>query len=244
MLTTTFLIFDYLRHRIRVVSHAHLNGNVKQSYNEAINRIDDLVNRLTKPVKMPQNNRTDSVNKNSKLQSNITKKRYAEMVSKCKQYIVEGDNIQTVISQRLSRPTSAHPFQIYRTLSAINPSAYMYYMELNDFHIVGASPELLVQVEDGMVATHPIAGTRRRGVDNAEDLALEKELRNNEKERAEHVMLVDLGRNDIGRVSEPGTVKVTQFMDVERYSHVMHLVSHVTGKLRDGTTNYLSLIHI
>ena len=117
----------------------------------------------------------------------------------------------------------------------------MYYMELNDFHIVGASPELLVQVEDGMVATHPIAGTRRRGVDNAEDLALEKELRNNEKERAEHVMLVDLGRNDIGRVSEPGTVKVTQFMDVERYSHVMHLVSHVTGKLRDGTTNYDAL---
>ena len=241
MLTTTFLIFDHLRHRIRVVSHAHLNGNVKQSYNEAINRIDDLVNRLTKPVKMPRNNQADSVNKNSKLQSNITKKRYAEMVRKCKQYIVEGDNIQTVISQRLSRPTSAHPFQIYRTLRAINPSAYMYYMELNDFHIVGASPELLVQVEDGVVATHPIAGTRRRGVDNVEDLALEKELRTNEKERAEHVMLVDLGRNDIGRVSEPGTVKVTQFMDVERYSHVMHLVSHVTGKLRDDTTNYDAL---
>ena len=154
------------------------------------------------------------------------------MVRQCKQYIVAGDNIQTVISQRLSRPTSAHPFQIYRTLRAINPSAYMYYMELNDFHIVGASPELLVQVEDGMVATHPIAGTRRRGIDSEEDLALEKELRTNEKERAEHIMLVDLGRNDIGRVSKIGTVKVDRLMGVDRYSHVMHLVSEVSGTLK------------
>ena len=241
MLTTTFLIFDHLRHKIRVVSHAHLNGNIPQKYAEAIERIDDLVNRLEGPMNLPKTGGNAPTDAHPKIQSNITKKQYAEMVSKCKQYIVEGDNIQTVISQRLSRPTYAHPFQIYRALRAINPSAYMYYMELNNFHIVGASPELLVQVEDGTVATHPIAGTRPRGIDSKDDLSLEQELRTNEKERAEHVMLVDLGRNDIGRVSEPGTVEVTQFMDVERYSHVMHLVSHVKGKLKKGCTNYDAL---
>ena len=173
--------------------------------------------------------------------SNMTRERYEEMVRRVKKYIYEGDVIQAVVSQRLARPTSAHPFQIYRALRTINPSPYMYYLELDDFHIVGASPELLVQVENGSVATHPIAGTLRRGTDPEEDLALEQELRTDEKERAEHIMLVDLGRNDIGRVSEPGTVQVTQLMDVERYSHVMHLVSHVTGRLRDGLTNYDAL---
>ena len=241
MLTTTFLIFDHLRHRIRVVSHAHLNGDVARAYAEAVERIDDLVDRLESPMGLSASNTGSSTDKRPEVTSNITKERYEEMVRRCKQYIVEGDNIQTVISQRLSRPTSAHPFQIYRALRAINPSPYMYYLKVDDFHIVGASPELLVQVEDGMVATHPIAGTRPRGADPEEDLALEEELRTSEKERAEHIMLVDLGRNDIGRVSEPGTVQVTQLMDVERYSHVMHLVSHVTGKLREDYTNYDAL---
>jgi anthranilate synthase component 1 len=151
-----------------------------------------------------------------------------------KEYIVDGDIIQAVPSQRLARPTSAHPFQIYRALRAINPSPYMFYLELDDFHIVGASPELLVQSEEGTVSTHPIAGTNPRGDSPEEDRVLEEDLRTDEKERAEHIMLVDLGRNDIGRVGEPGSVEVTQLMDVERYSHVMHLVSRVTGKLRDG----------
>ena len=157
------------------------------------------------------------------------------------QYIVKGDIIQAVVSQRLSRTTSAHPFQIYRSLRAINPSPYMYYLDLDGFQIVGASPEMLVQVEGSAVATHPIAGTRPRGSDLAEDNVNERELRIDEKEQAEHIMLFDLGRNDIGRVSEPGTVEVTEMMEVERYSHVMHLVSNVKGRLMDHLTNYDAL---
>ena len=146
-----------------------------------------------------------------------------------------------VLSQRLSRPTAAHPFSIYRALRAVNPSPYMYYLHLGDFQIIGASPEMLVRVEGSEVVTHPIAGTRRRGRTTDEDAALEEELRADEKERAEHLMLVDLARNDIGRVALPGTVRVPQFMEVERYSHVMHLVSHVTGRLRPELSCYDAL---
>ena len=174
-------------------------------------------------------------------QSNMTMEEFYDMVDQVKEYIVAGDVIQTVVSQRLSRPTTADPFQIYRSLRAINPSPYMYYLELDGFQIVGASPELLVQVDNGVVSTNPIAGTRPRGADPHEDNANEEELRSDEKERAEHIMLVDLGRNDIGRVSEPGTVYVNQLMDVERYSHVMHLVSRVSGKLRKGYSNFDAL---
>ena len=241
MLTTTYLIFDHLRHKIRVVSHAHLNGDLERAYAEAVERIDELVGRLEAPLTLPPKASGSSQSSGSTAGSNITRDRYEEMVEQVQRYVYEGEVIQTVISQRMARPTSAHPFQIYRSLRAINPSPYMYYLELDGFHIVGASPELLVQVEDGNVATHPIAGTRRRGADPDEDQALEDDLRADEKERAEHIMLVDLGRNDIGRVSEPGTVDVTQLMDVERYSHVMHLVSHVTGKLKHGYTNYDAL---
>ncbi|MXY79473.1 MAG: anthranilate synthase component I family protein, partial [Chloroflexi bacterium] len=147
-------------------------------------------------------------------------------------YVVAGDIIQCVYSQRFSRETFVHPFNVYRTLRTVNPSPYTYYLELGDHQIVGTSPELLVVVEDGKVATNPIAGTRRRGATEEEDQALEQELRSDAKELAEHVMLLDLGRNDIGRVSEPGSVRVTRQMDVERYSHVMHLVSQVEGRLR------------
>jgi anthranilate synthase component 1 len=162
-------------------------------------------------------------------------------VRKAQEYIVAGDIIQVVLSQRFERPTSAHPFDVYRALRAINPSPYMFYLDLGEVQLVGTSPEMLVRVEDGKIDYHPIAGTRRRGVDAAEDAALEVELRNDEKERAEHVMLLDLGRNDVGRVSAPGTVKATQIMDIERYSHVMHLVSHVTGQLRPGLSSYDAL---
>ena len=236
MLSTTFLVFDHLRHKIRVVSYAHLDGDVASAYAEAVERIDELVGRLESPILHPSTHRNEG--EAAGVSSNMPREQYEEMVRRVKQYVVDGDVIQTVVAQRLERPTSAHPFQIYRALRAINPSPYMYYLELDDFHIVGASPELLVQVENGQVSNHPIAGTRRRGADAQEDVALEKELRANEKERAEHIMLVDLGRNDIGRVSQPGTVEVTQLMDVERYSHVMHLVSHVTGRLREDYTNY------
>ena len=144
-------------------------------------------------------------------------------------------------SQRFSRQTDAHPFQVYRALRSVNPSPYMYYLHLDDFDIIGAAIETVVKVEDGIAATHPIAGTRPRGKTDEEDAALEEELKNSEKQRAEHIMLVDLGRNDIGRVSVPGTVHVTQLMDVERFSHVMHLVSHVEGKLKPELTTYDAL---
>ncbi|HEY7835302.1 MAG TPA: chorismate-binding protein [Ktedonobacterales bacterium] len=166
---------------------------------------------------------------------------YEAAVARAKEYIAAGDCFQVVPSRRVARPLAAPPFEVYRALRSINPSPYMFYLALGEFAVAGASPELLVRVEDGEVAIHPIAGTRRRGATPAEDTALEAELRADEKERAEHVMLVDLGRNDVGRVAEPGSVRVAQFLDVERYSHVMHLVSHVTGRLRRDLTPFDAL---
>jgi len=160
---------------------------------------------------------------------------------RAKRYIHDGDAIQVVLSQRCERATGARPFDIYRALRAINPSPYMYYLDFGDFQVIGSSPELLVRVEDGVVTTHPIAGTRPRGRTREEDDALDADLREDEKERAEHVMLVDLGRNDVGRVAEPGTVDVPRLMTVERYSHVMHLVSHVTGRLRPDLSAFDAL---
>ncbi|MCH8063348.1 MAG: anthranilate synthase component I [Chloroflexi bacterium] len=239
MMTTTFLVFDHLRHTIQVVSHAHLNGDVERAYVDAVRRIEDIVGRLQDPVKLPVS--SSGIKKGSAMTPNMPPEKHRDMVESVRRYIVAGDVIQTVVAQRLARPTPAHPFQIYRALRAINPSPYMYYLDLDGFQIVGASPEMLVQVENGKLAYHPIAGTRPRGKTTEEDEALEQELRTDEKERAEHIMLLDLGRNDIGRVSKPGTVEVTQLMDIERYSHVMHLVSHVTGKLQDGYTNFDAL---
>src|SRR5512136_2267451 len=239
MLADTLLVFDHVTHKIKVVSHAHLDGDVDTAYREAICKIDDLAGRLQQPIhsealeNMPASRSVAS--------SNFSPAEFEAAVSKAKEYIYAGDIIQTVLSQRLARCTTANPFVIYRALRSINPSPYMYYLHLGDFYIAGASPELLVRVEDGIVSTHPIAGTRRRGKVAVEDLALEEELKNDKKERAEHIMLVDLGRNDIGRVSEPGTVEVTQLMDVERYSHVMHLVSHVQGRLRAGLSQFDAL---
>ena len=239
MLADTLLVFDHVTHKIKVVSHAHLDGDVDTAYREAICKIDDLVNRLEQPMnsKTLKNVPSDK----SEVSSNFSPAEFEAIVSQAKEYIYAGDIIQAVLSQRLARPTYASPFAIYRALRSVNPSPYMYYLHLGDFYIVGASPELLVRVEDGIVSNHPIAGTRPRGRDITEDLALEEELKSDEKERAEHIMLVDLGRNDIGRISEPGTVEVTQLMDIERYSHVMHLVSHVQGKLRAGLSQFDAL---
>ena len=239
MLSTTYLVFDHVRHSIRVVSHAHLEGDVERAYQEATDRIDEVVRRLEGPPMRLEPNLDRPTD--ADVEVNMSPDEYAGMVDAAREYIIAGDIIQAVVAQRLSRPTSAHPFQVYRALRTVNPSPYMYYLDLDGFQIVGASPELLVQVIDGRVAVHPIAGTRPRGRDEAEDQRLEEELRTDEKERAEHVMLLDLGRNDVGRVSKPGTVRVTQAMDVERYSHVIHLVSHVTGELQDGYSNYDAL---
>ncbi len=238
MLADSLLVFDHLTHKIKVVSHAHLDGNIESAYYEATRKIDSLVTRLRQPIpaQLPP-----TLFSGSLAVSNLSQARFEASVSQAKEHIYAGDIIQVVLSQRLARPIKAHPFAMYRALRSLNPSPYMYYLQLGDFHIVGSSPELLVRVEDGIVSTHPIAGTRPRGKSLAQDVALAEELSHDEKECAEHIMLVDLGRNDIGRVSEPGTVKVTQLMDIERYSHVMHLVSHVQGSLKKGLSQFDAL---
>jgi anthranilate synthase component 1 len=247
----TLLVFDHLQHRILVVSNAHLSPDVDRAsaYDHAVERIDALVAALKRPLRDPVDVTPPRTRPGTPggyrfgdgLYANVPPGRYQEMVVEAKKYINAGDIIQVVPSQRFSRATEAHPFSIYRALRTVNPSPYMYYLDLGSAQIVGASPELLVRVEDGLVTTHPIAGTRRRGKTPEEDLALEAELAGDEKERAEHIMLVDLGRNDVGRVSQPGTVRVPKLMEVERYSHVMHLVSHVTGRLRPGLSGYDAL---
>ena len=240
MFAGTILVFDHLVHKIKVISHVLLDGDIDQSYREAAQKINQLVEKLNTPL-VPEIKERDEFMAKIDFHSNMTEAQFARMVERAQEYIRSGEIIQVVLSQRLERKTFAEPFAIYRALRGINPSPYMYYLKLNDFYVIGTSPEMLVRVEDGVVSTHPIAGTRRRGNNRAADLALEEELRHDEKECAEHLMLLDLGRNDIGRVSAPGTVQVTQSMEVERYSHVMHLVSHVRGNLRKDMTSYDAL---
>ena len=238
----TLVIFDHISHDIKVVSHVHLDGDIDEAYATATRKIDDLVRRLALPLVLPLELQGPPAGaKSTEAVSNFTRNEYNGVVEKCIEYIYAGDVIQVVNSQRFSRKTDAHPFQVYRSLRSINPSPYMYYLNLDGFQIVGAAIETVVQVQDGIAATHPIAGTRPRGKTPDEDDTLEAELKNSEKQQAEHIMLVDLGRNDIGRVSVTGTVKVTQLMDVERFSHVMHLVSHVEGKLKPELSVYDAL---
>ena len=243
MFADTLLVFDHLRHDIKVVSHAYLNGDIDKAYNEATSRIDEMVARLSEPLTLPPELQFGDFGATAEatVESNFTRDKYADAIEKCIEYVYAGDVIQVVNSQRFSRRTDAHPFQVYRALRSVNPSPYMYYLDLDGFQIVGAAIETVVKVQDGIAATHPIAGTRPRGKTRGEDDANEEELKNSEKQRAEHIMLVDLGRNDIGRVSVPGSVEVTQLMDVEKFSHVMHLVSHVEGQLRPEYTPYDAL---
>lgn len=240
MFVDSLLVFDHVKHVIKVVAHCRLDGDIEASYRQACWRIDELAKRLNHALPASPYP-TASYHEHAEAESNVGHDRYIEMVDRCKEYIVAGDIIQVVPSQRLSRKTSAHPFSIYRALRTVNPSPYMYFLQMGDAYIVGASPEMLVRVEDGIVETHPIAGTMPRGRDPDEDAEIEKRLLSDEKERAEHVMLVDLGRNDIGRVSQPGTVNVKEFMVIERYSHLMHLVSRVEGKLRGDMSAYDAL---
>ena len=243
MFCDTLLLFDHVRHDIKVVSHVHLNGDVDQAYAEATAKIDEMVRRLSQPLVLPPELESNGAGKmvSGNVESNFTPEQYTKIIDKCIEYVYAGDVIQVVNSQRFSRRTEAHPFQVYRSLRSINPSPYMYYLNLDGFQIVGAAIETVVTVHNGRAATHPIAGTRPRGATPGEDDANEAELKSSEKQRAEHIMLVDLGRNDIGRVSLPGTVTVTQLMDVEKFSHVMHLVSHVEGDLKPGMTSYDAL---
>ena len=241
LLADTLVVFDHARHRLLILANTHVNGDVEAAYVEAIQRIERVSERLLRPLPAIPRRRWRSDNKNlaDTLHSNMPQSRYEEMVRQAKEHIAAGDIFQVVLSQRFSRQTSAHPFAIYRALRMLNPSPYMFYFDFGpDMQVIGASPEMHVRLEDGIASVRPIAGTRPRGITPAEDNALAEELLADPKERAEHVMLIDLGRNDIGRVSEYGTVNVRDLMVVERYSHVMHIVSHVEGKLREGMDAY------
>ncbi len=235
MLMDTILVFDHVRHTIKIVSNAILPGKQKLSsaarkkiYKNSLNRINIICSQFCRPFK-----ESLEVKKKApvKVASNFTKKEFEKIVVRTKRYIKEGDIIQAVLSQRFKLKTTKPPFDIYRTLRSLNPSPYMYFLKFKDMVLVGASPEMLVRCEDGIIQTRPIAGTRPRGKDEAEDARLAAELIKDKKERAEHLMLVDLGRNDLGRVSKTATVRVSEFMSIEKYSHVMHLVSEVKGML-------------
>ncbi len=225
------IVFDNLSGRLYLVVHA--DPAQTDAVAQAERRLDELVTMLAQATPRPAMHRAVQVSEDDFV-SGFTKAGYEQAVVRIKDYILAGDAMQVVISQRLSVPFSAQPLDLYRALRSLNPSPYMFNLDLGDFHVVGSSPEILVRLEEGMVTVRPIAGTRRRGADEAQDHALELELLADPKERAEHLMLIDLGRNDIGRVCETGTVQVTEQMQVERYSHVMHIVSNVTGQLRKG----------
>ncbi|MDD5560511.1 MAG: anthranilate synthase component I [Candidatus Omnitrophica bacterium] len=233
ILTDTLLIFDRLNHSLKIVNNVILPKEAgvlkkKQLYLQAINKIESIHNDFDRFVIQAKTARKPG---SLSVSCNFKRPGFMNMVKKAKEYIKKGDIIQAVLSQRFKVKTQKEPFEIYRTLRSLNPSPYMYYLKLKDFSIVGSSPEMLVRCENGLVQNRPIAGTRRRGRNSQEDSRLEKELLADEKEKAEHLMLVDLGRNDLGRISKLGKVKVDDFMRVEKYSHVMHLVSGVSAIL-------------
>ncbi len=237
MVSDEIVVFDNLRGKLHLIVHADPARD--NAYEQAQARIDQLealmLQETAEPPKTPAHLRGQSISESDFI-SGFTQEKFESAVNTIKEYVLDGDVMQTVISQRMSIPFEAPPLNLYRSLRVLNPSTYMYFLDLDDFHIVGSSPEILARVEDGEVTVRPIAGTRRRGATEAEDKALEAELLADPKEIAEHLMLIDLGRNDAGRVSETGTVKLTDKMIVERYSHVMHIVSNVTGRLKDNTS--------
>lgn len=225
------IIFDHLTHQIKVVAFAFLQReeDLKEAYTRACKEIDETIVALRRPLSTVSPDSQFSV---SDLKPNFQREEFEEAVRKAKDFIVSGDVIQVVLSQRFSGEVSGDDFSVYRNLRSINPSPYMFYLNLGDIKLIGSSPEILVRLTDGKIELRPIAGTRPRGQTPEEDKALEKELLADPKERAEHIMLVDLGRNDVGKVAMPGSVTVPRLMEVERYSHVMHIVSRVEGRLK------------
>jgi anthranilate synthase component 1 len=240
MVFDTVLAFDHVKHRILAVANARLRPgeDLRSLYDFACAKIGFLERELERNLSHPERRASNGL----QVHANQTRDEFEGAVRQIQEDIGAGEIYQAVLSQRFDATTSAPPFDVYRALRHINPSPYMYFIRMGREAIIGASPEMLVRVEGRHVETHPIAGTRRRGATPEEDERLADELRRNEKERAEHVMLVDLGRNDIGRVSETGSVRVPQFMTLERYSHVMHLVSRVEGKLDDRSDRLDALI--
>lgn len=235
MLPDTLVIFDHAKHQLTVLANAHNDGdNPDAAYDRAVASIDRIVESISLPL-VHHAYDPPQIAPNGDPKSNVEQRVHEDRVRKAKEYIRDGDAFQIVLAQRFSRQSEASPLQIYRALRATNPSPYMFLLEFSDdLTLVGASPELLVRLEDGIAYNRPLAGTRRRGANEKEDMALGEELLNDPKERAEHVMLVDLGRNDLGRVCDYGTVRVKRMMYIERYSHVMHIVSQVEGLLRKG----------
>ncbi len=242
LFSDNLVVFDHVKHKLLVIANMRVEEDLRAAYADAVARIDKIIADLRKPLIPPEPHECST---GATWRSNFTQEEYEANVRKAKEYIAAGDIFQVVPSQRLSRETEADPFTIYRALRMLNPSPYMFFLDFSGvagvreasgsdapLHIIGSSPEMHVMLEDGYAHLHPIAGTRWRGESEEEDRALAEELLNDPKERAEHVMLVDLGRNDLGRVCEYGTVTVPVMMAIERYSHVMHIVSDVRGKLQ------------
>ncbi len=237
ILTDTFLVFDNMEHRIKVVCNAFVDeaADGERIYSEAVSKIDSLV-RTLKEGRLPTDSEAPAEQR--PVTSNFPRKDFLSAVRRVKEYIGDGDIIQAVISQRFETELNVKPFDVYRALRVTNPSPYMFFLRLGGVELAGSSPEILVRVEGDEINVRPIAGTRPRGADESRDRALEEELLADPKERAEHLMLVDLGRNDVGRVARTGTVEVDEFMVIERYSHVMHIVSNVRGIMREDVDSF------
>ena len=230
MITDTLLVFDNVKHKIKVFSNVFLDDDrpLEEVYREAEDKIRRVVARLQSNARFSSSSKPLS---SSPRRSNLSKKDFLKLVERAKQYIQAGDAIQVVLSQRFSSDLHCEPFDVYRALRSVNPSPYLFYLKMDDTVLLGASPEVMVRLEEGKTELRPLAGTRRRGRTPEEDLAMERDLLADEKEKAEHIMLVDLGRNDLSRVAETGSVKVTELMKIERYSHVMHIVSNIEASL-------------
>jgi anthranilate synthase component I len=235
MITGSVLVFDNVNHKIKIISNAYVSdsGDTKRAYTQAAEKIEAIIEKLRSPVSFYK---TDDRRKKGKVEfkSNFEPEEFMDAVKRTKEYIQAGDIIQAVISQRWRTKLEVSPFDLYRALRVLNPSPYMFYLKTGEDFLVGSSPEVMVRVEGDGIETRPIAGTRPRGRDEKEDAQFEKELLADPKEKAEHIMLVDLARNDLGRVAEVGTVRVNELMGIERYSHVMHIVSNVIAKLKAG----------
>ncbi|MGQ0793749.1 MAG: anthranilate synthase component I [Deltaproteobacteria bacterium] len=241
MITDSLLVFDNVNHKIKIISNAYVpdTKNAKAAYEGAAAKIEAIIEKLRRPVSLYESPKAAAAKPPpqppSRFKSNFEPMEFMDRVARTKEYIQAGDIIQAVIAQRWrTKLDSSSPFDLYRALRALNPSPYMFYLKLGGDLLVGSSPEVMVRVEGARIENRPIAGTRPRGATKAEDTALEAELLADPKERAEHIMLVDLARNDLGRVAEVGSVKVDELMTVERYSHVMHIVSNVVAKLKEG----------
>lgn len=229
MVSDDIVVFDNLRGSLYVITH--VDPARPNAYENGQTRLDDIINQLKQPLPVQDDPQRFSVQE-SDFKSSFPQPEFEQAVDDIKEFILSGDIMQVVISQRMSIPYNLPPLDLYRALRCLNPSPYMYFLDLGDFQIAGSSPEILARVEEGVVTVRPIAGTRRRGKTHEEDLAMEQELLADPKEIAEHLMLIDLGRNDVGRIAEIGSVALTDKMVVERYSHVMHIVSNVEGKLK------------